>query len=311
MSVTVDIDKRSGFCAGVISAISTAEKFLENSGEKCLFSLGTIVHNEDEMARLEEKGLITIDREDLDEIQSAEGQTLIIRAHGEPPQTYVRARQLKFKIIDCTCPVVLQLQKSIREAYLRQKQEGRGGQILIFGKEGHAEALGLVGQTDGEAVVYENEEHLNGLISEGRINLRGPIELFSQTTNSPGAYARTSELLARALAAAADDTVAHMLTHGVLTVHDTICAQVATRHKNLSGFALSHDVVIFVSGKKSSNGRVLCELCKSVNIRTYHISSIDELKSSWFKSGDKVGVCGATSTPKWLLEQVAEKILEF
>lgn len=308
MSITVDIDKRSGFCAGVIAAITTAEKYLETSEEKCLFSLGSIVHNEEELSRLESKGLITIDGEDLDEMVSAEGKTLLIRAHGEPPKTYTRAEELGFQVIDCTCPVVLLLQKSIREAYLRLHRDGVEGQILIYGKEGHAEVLGLLGQVGGDAVVYENEEHLNRLIAEGKIRLNGPIEVFSQTTKSPSEYARTSEVLARAMATAADDTVAHMLTLGVLHVHDTICAQVATRFKNLSDFALAHDVIIFVSGKTSSNGRVLCELCKSVNIRTYHISTIEELKREWFGKDDKVGVCGATSTPKWLLEQVAQKI---
>ena len=308
MSITVDIDKRSGFCAGVIAAITTAEKYLETSKEKCLFSLGSIVHNEEELARLESKGLITIDNEDLDEMVSAEGKTLLIRAHGEPPKTYSRAEKLGFQVIDCTCPVVLQLQKSIREAYVRLHDNGAEGQILIYGKEGHAEVLGLLGQVEGDALVYENEEQLNRLIAEGKIRLSGPIEVFSQTTKSPSEYTRTTEVLARAMATAAGDTVAHMLTLGVLHVHDTICAQVATRFKNLSDFDLAHDVIIFVSGKTSSNGRVLCELCKSVNIRTYHIGSIEELKREWFGKDDKVGVCGATSTPKWLLEQVAQKI---
>ena len=333
MARSVEIDPHSGFCGGVIRAITTAENYLAEHRDRTLYSLGSIVHNEEELARLESKGLRTITLDDLGKmvpsvmpsdasasgcgpVAAVEGSagaaavpgcgdTLLIRAHGEPPQTYARAAELGLEVVDCTCPVVLQLQKVIREAYAALSGRGK---VIIFGKVGHAEVLGLVGQVGGDALVVENLEMLQAAFERGEVPCDEPVEVFSQTTKSPSEYTRTTEVLARAMATAAGDTVAHMLTLGVLHVHDTICAQVATRFKNLSDFALAHDVIIFVSGKTSSNGRVLCELCKSVNIRTYHIGSIEELKREWFGKDDKVGVCGATSTPKWLLEQVAQKI---
>lgn len=294
--ITVDIDKNSGFCAGVIRAIGKAEEFLEGKeGEhKRLYSLGAIVHNDSELERLKQQGLVTIDKEDLDEMVNAEGEVLLIRAHGEPPQTYEKAEGLGFRIIDCTCPVVLKLQQRIKEAYLAQKEAGKG-QIIIFGKPGHAEVLGLVGHTEGSAITIESMQMLENCIAEGTIRLDVPTEVFSQTTKSPSEY----ELLCRRLEE--DIEVIH--------THDTICSQVATRHERLSRFALEHDTIIFVAGKASSNGKVLCDLCKSLNIRTYHIDSPSEIKREWFRADDRVGVCGATSTPKWLLEEVAENIL--
>ena len=296
--ITVDIDKNSGFCAGVIRAISKAEEFL-NAGskaegeEKRLYSLGAIVHNDSELERLLKQGLVTIDKEDLDEMVNAQGEVLLIRAHGEPPQTYTKAAELGFEVIDCTCPVVLKLQQRIREAYQKQQEDGKG-KIIIFGKIGHAEVLGLVGQTEGKAIVVENIPMLETAISEGQVCLDEPIELFSQTTKSPSEYA---QLCAR------------LKELAQVNVHDTICSQVATRHERLSQFALEHDIIIFVAGKASSNGKVLCDLCKSLNIRTYYIDSVAEIKREWFRADDKVGICGATSTPKWLLEEVADNIL--
>ena len=225
----------------------------------------------------------------------ARGETLLIRAHGEPPQTYRLAESLGFEVIDCTCPVVLQLQKKIREAYKAQKESGKG-QIIIFGKPGHAEVLGLIGQTEETAIVVENVAMLEDAIKTGKICLDIPTEIFSQTTKSPAEY---SLLCARML---------EKMDSNLLTVHDTVCSQVASRHAKLSKFALEHDVIIFVSGKASSNGKVLCDLCKSLNIRTYHIDSVAEIKREWFRADDKVGVCGATSTPKWLLDDVARAI---
>ena len=302
--LTVDIDRNSGFCAGVIRAIGRAEEFLkENDGSseegKKLFSLGAIVHNDAELSRLVNQGLVTIDKEDLDDMIEAEGEVLLIRAHGEPPQTYDKAKALGFEIIDCTCPVVLKLQQRIRQAYEKHISEGKG-QIIIFGKTGHAEVLGLLGQTDDSAVVVENIQMLENAIAEGTILIDTPTEVFSQTTKSPSEY---KDLCARLEEVISD--------RNLLNVHDTICSQVATRHDRLSDFALEHDVIIFVSGKASSNGRVLCDLCKSLNIRTYHIDSTSEIKREWFRDDDKVGVCGATSTPKWLLEDVASCILDF
>lgn len=295
--LTVDIDSNSGFCAGVIRAINKAEEYLnEGNEEKRLYSLGSIVHNDAELGRLVKQGLVTIDKEDLDEMVNADGEVLLIRAHGEPPQTYRTAEGLGFSIIDCTCPVVLKLQERIRDAYRRLS---KGGQIIIFGKPGHAEVLGLIGQTDGTAIVVENILMLEELIEDGTIKLDIPTEVFSQTTKSPAEYSRLCERLEE-----------KMDGKGLLKVHDTICSQVATRHERLSKFALEHDIIIFVSGKASSNGKVLCDLCKSLNIRTYHIDSTEEIKREWFRADDKVGVCGATSTPKWLLEDVAGHILD-
>ena len=305
--LTVDIDSNSGFCAGVIRAISKAEEFLKD-GER-LYSLGAIVHNDAELSRLVDKGMVTIDKEDLEEMVDAKGETLLIRAHGEPPQTYETAENLGFKIIDCTCPVVLQLQKRIKEAYLRIQAEGQG-QIIIFGKIGHAEVLGLVGQTEGKAVVVENICMLEEYVETGVLKLDVHTEVFSQPTKSPAEYSRLCARLEEMMASYCELPIERFKGRDLLNVHDTVCSQVATRHERLSKFALEHDIIIFVSGKASSNGKVLCDLCKSLNIRTYHIDSVSEIKREWFRADDKVGVCGATSTPKWLLEEVAEHILD-
>lgn len=294
MGLSVEIDSNSGFCGGVIRAIGCAEKYLDAAEGGHMFSLGAIVHNEEELARLGRKGLVTIDVEDLEDMTQAQGETLLIRAHGEPPQTYRRAEALGFNVIDCTCPVVLRLQASIRDAYALLKP--RGGQVVIFGKIGHAEVLGLVGQVGGDAVVVESRAMLESAVADGTLRSDVPMEIFSQTTKSPDEYAEICSLLRDIVGA------------DLLTVHDTICSQVASRHEKLAQFALNHDVVLFVSGKSSSNGKVLCDLCKSLNIRTYHIGSWQDIKADWFRENDKVGVCGATSTPKWLLEQVADYV---
>jgi len=310
--LTVDIDGNSGFCAGVIRAIGKAEEYLHvdsHEDKKRLYSLGAIVHNDAELNRLVNQGLVTIDKEDLDEMVGADGEVLLIRAHGEPPQTYVQAESLGFSIIDCTCPVVLKLQQRIKEAYKTQLESGEG-QIIIFGKIGHAEVLGLIGQTDGTAIVVENILMLQELIEDGTIRLDIPTEVFSQTTKSPAEYSRLCSRLEETMARYNELSVERFKGRGLLNVHDTICSQVATRHERLSKFAMEHDIIIFVSGKASSNGKVLCDLCKSLNIRTYHIDSTIEIKREWFRADDKVGVCGATSTPKWLLEETAERILE-
>ncbi len=293
MAIQVEIEKHSGFCGGVIRAIGRAEKFLEESPGRTLYSLGDIVHNEAELRRLGEKGLITVDKDGLMNIPDPSSETLLIRAHGEPPQTYSLAQKLGLTVIDCTCPVVLKLQKSIREAYERVKPAG--GQIVIFGKIGHAEVLGLLGQVSGDAVVIENMPMLLSALEDGSIRTDKPLEIFSQTTKSPVEYSEICKVLESCPGAG-------------LQVHNTICSQVASRHEELADFALRHDVVVFVSGVSSSNGKVLFDLCKSRNQRTYHISDPSELEPEWFSDGDKVGVCGATSTPGWLLEQVAERI---
>ena len=299
--MTVEIDKRSGFCGGVIRAISKAEEFLDANPGKKLYSLGAIVHNEAELERLGRKGLVTISKEDIGKIPSPSTETLLIRAHGEPPSTYELAREVGINVIDCTCPVVLKLQQNIREAHRRleigvaSSSGSTNGQVLVFGKVGHAEVLGLLGQVGGDAVVIENMEMLLTALENGAIRTDVPLEIFSQTTKSPTEYSQICAVLSEKAQAG-------------LTVHNTICSQVASRHEELSSFAQSHDIIIFVSGASSSNGKVLCDLCRSKNPRTYHISSPEEIAPSWFRPDDKVGICGATSTPRWLLESVAEAI---
>ena len=305
--LTVDIDTNSGFCAGVIRAIGKAEEFLGKNER--LYSLGAIVHNDAELSRLTQMGLVTIDKDDLGEMVNAAGETLLIRAHGEPPQTYTLAEGLGFNIIDCTCPVVLPLQKKIKDAYEICKAGEGKGQIIIFGKTGHAEVLGLVGQTEGTAIVVENFIMMEELIEDGIIRLDAPTMVFSQTTKSPAEYARVCASLLERMAKFNGMSVENFKNSGRLLIHNTICSQVASRHQKLTKFALQHDIIIFVSGKASSNGKVLCDLCKSLNIRTYHITSASEIKRDWFRADDTVGVCGATSTPKWLLEEVANEIL--
>ena len=280
----VIIDPGSGFCGGVIRAISRAEEFL--SSHPKLHSLGEMVHNEAELVRLESKGLVSVGRDALGSLPA--GESVLIRAHGEPPSTYAAASHLN--IIDCTCPVVLKIQKSIREA--GERLAGKGT-IVIFGKIGHPEVLGLVGQAPGQAVVVvENMKQLQQAVTEARI--AAPVEVFSQTTKSPVEYGQICSVLQEIY----PDTV----------IHNTICSQVAERHRALSEFAGEHDVVVFVAGRQSSNGRVLFELCRSVNANSYLVGDISELKPLWFDGARSVGVCGATSTPKWLLEQVADAI---
>ena len=284
--VTVDIDPGSGFCGGVIRAITRAEGFLD--GKDHLHSLGAIVHNEAELDRLGAKGLRTV--ASLSEVP--EGGTVLIRAHGEPPATYAEAHSRGLSLIDCTCPVVLKLQQHIREAYARLHESGSHGTLIIFGKIGHAEVLGLLGQVDGDALVVENRGMLEAALPG--IDFSQPVEIFSQTTKSPAEYAEICDRV-RSLGSR-------------VTVHDTICAQVANRHEHLVDFARSHDILLFVAGEASSNGKVLFDLCRSVNPRTWRIGSPDDIDPAWFRDGDRAGVCGATSTPKWLLEAVATAV---
>lgn len=283
--IEVGIDPHSGFCGGVIRAISTAEEFLSKGGGP-LWSLGAIVHNEEELARLGRKGLGTVDHGGLGSL--GEGDTVLIRAHGEPPQTYERLKAAGLGIIDCTCPVVLRLQKQIKDAAAR-------AQVVIFGKIGHPEVLGLVGQTGGGAVVVETVEQLREAVSDGRISVSEPVELFSQTTMSPEGYEELAAVL-------------RSLVTGTLEVHSTICAQVASRHRELAAFAGTHDVIVFVAGSSSSNGKVLYNWCRSINPRTFMVASPEEIKPGWFAGAASAGVCGATSTPRWLLESVASAI---
>lgn len=292
----VEIDKQSGFCGGVIRAIGTAERFLGEHGGR-LYSLGAIVHNEEELARLNSLGLETVSVADLPSLSSpAEKKTLLIRAHGEPPAVYQQVSALGFDLIDCTCPVVLGLQKQIREAYARLN--AAGGRVIIYGKDGHPEVLGLVGQVDGDVIVVQTVAQLEEMEASGDLSFDCPIELFSQTTMSPVGYQSIAEYLAS------------RMPDSLLVVHKTICSQVASRHKELVSFARAHDVIVFVAGSSSSNGKVLYDLCKKENARTYHIGSPSEIDPEWFLPSDFVGICGATSTPKWLLDQVATTISE-
>ena len=284
--VTVEIDSRSGFCGGVIRAITRAERFLD--GQDHLYSLGAIVHNEAELDRLGAEGLRTV--ASIPDVP--EGETVLIRAHGEPPSTYAAARGRGLTVIDCTCPVVLQLQAHIRQAYARLHADGLQGTLIIFGKIGHAEVLGLLGQVDGDAIVVENRAMLEEVLPG--IDFSQPVEIFSQTTKSPSEYAEICDRV-RSLATS-------------VTVHDTICAQVANRHEHLMEFARTHDVILFVAGEASSNGKVLFDLCRGANPRSWRIGSAADIDPAWLRDGDHVGVCGATSTPKWLLEEVAETV---
>ena len=284
--LSVEIDPGSGFCGGVIRAITKAEDSLAQGTR--LYSLGAIVHNDAELGRLQKQGLVTVNS--LDEVP--EGGTVLIRAHGEPPSTYAEASARHLTVIDCSCPVVLQLQQRIREAYARIHAQGVHGQIIIFGQVGHAEVLGLVGQVNGDALVVENPEMLEEAMPS--LDFSEPIEIFSQTTKSPREYKIICDML--------------QARGARLTIHNTICGQVSSRHEKLIQFAQNHDIIIFVTGKESSNGKILSALCRNVNPRTYVIGRIKEIDSAWFRNGDRVGVCGATSTPKWALEAVAHNI---
>ena len=277
MDIQIEIDSASGFCFGVTTAIGKAEEEL-SKGEK-LYCLGDIVHNGKECERLRSMGLITIDHE---EFAMLKGVKVLLRAHGEPPETYEIAKRNNIEIIDATCPVVLQLQKRIKQTNIKDKHP----QIVIFGKKGHAEVLGLVGQTDGSAIVIEKEEDVELL------DFTKDICLFSQTTKSLDGFRKIVEYME-----------SHILPPATFRYFDTICRQVANRLPNILKFASKHDVILFVCGRKSSNGKVLFEACRSINSRTYLVDSPSEIENCWFKDAKTVGICGATSTPKWLMEE--------
>lgn len=279
----IEIDKDSGFCNGVVSAIRKAEDELDRSGT--LYCLGDIVHNSDEVERLKKRGLITITHEDL---KNLHGVKVLLRAHGEPPSTYEIAKANDITIIDATCPVVLHLQKRIRESY-----NNRTGNetIVIYGKSGHAEVNGLVGQTAGEAVVVEDAGGLD------RIDYNNDIVLYSQTTKSVQGL---SEMISAIESRKSPDAK--------FRYYDTICRQVANRVPRLRQFATAHDLILFVSGKKSSNGKILYAECRDVNPNTYLISNPGEIQPEWLEGIDSVGICGATSTPRWLMEEVKEHL---
>ena len=289
----VTIDEYSGFCFGVTAAIEAAERELKVGP---LFCLGDIVHNGQEVERLDKLGLVTIDYDDLRTLRNVR---VLLRAHGEPPSTYRIAEQNNIEIIDASCPVVLKLQKRIRETYL--KHHGTDAQIVIFGQKGHAEVIGLEGQTNNTAIVVESVADLD-VLDYGR-----SIYLFSQTTKSvEGFHAIVEAIKAKRLLGERRETEGEG-QEIVFEYHDTICRNVANRVKRLQDFARCNDVVIFVGGKKSSNAKVLFQHCLEVNSSTVFVSSVDDLTDEMIStchSMDRVGICGATSTPKWLMEQI-------
>ena len=277
----IEIDNGSGFCFGVTTAIQKAEDTLKE-GQK-LYCLGDIVHNGMECERLRKMGLITIEHDDFEKLHDA---TVLLRAHGEPPSTYETARRNNITIIDATCPVVLALQKRIKKKY-----ENRTGQIVIFGKNGHAEVLGLVGQTAGNAIVIEHAEEVE------KLDFTRNIYLYSQTTKSLDEFHRII-----------DYCQAHMIGDAQFQSFDTICRQVANRMPNICQFATKHDLILFVSGRKSSNGKVLFNACCEHNGNAHQIEGPDEIDPKWLQTIHSIGICGATSTPKWLMEQGAARL---
>lgn len=282
----VTIDENSGFCFGVVRAIGEAEAALERVGE--VSSLGDIVHNRVEVQRLEALGLRTITH---DEIESVGGGMLLIRAHGEPPRTYELAKSLGVSVIDATCPVVARLQRRVRQAY--ESMKPLGGCVVLLGKRGHAEVVGLTGQVDDDVIVVEGEHDLDA------IDFTKPIYFLSQTTQSIELFNHLGDEIKRRSASV-----------DMVTIDDTICRRVAGREPLLAKFAESVDVVVFVSGRKSSNGKVLCEVCRRANERCYMVEEASELEAEWFEGVESVGICGATSTPRWLMENVAKAVEE-
>ena len=278
LNLQVTIDDNSGFCFGVVYAIEMAEEILDERGH--LYCLGDIVHNDEEVKRLEAKGLRIISHEELAGLSN---EKVLIRAHGEPPSTYETALRNNLELIDASCPVVLKLQNRIKNSYDKDEH------IYIYGKHGHAEVIGLLGQTNNEAVVFQDLAELS------LDQLPEKVTLYSQTTKSTDKFYEIKNKLEAA---------------GVqVDANDTICRQVSNRDKELRGFARQFDVIIFVSGSKSSNGKVLYNVCRDTNPRTHFISNVNELDLTWFTPGQSVGVCGATSTPMWLMEQVKNQLL--
>lgn len=289
----VTIDPHSGFCFGVVYAIQMAEDELDNTGQ--LYCLGDIVHNNVEVDRLRAKGLEIIDHEKLKKLKDCK---VLIRAHGEPPETYKIALENNIELIDASCPVVLKLQNRVRISVDAMTE--KDGQVVIFGEAGHAEVMGLVGQTKGEAILVRNEEDLD------KVDYSKPIYFFSQTTKSTRGFEKMRTLLEERSRKAQEQEV----NQEFLNSNDTVCRQVSNREPQLKKFSAAHDVIIFVSGKKSSNGKVLFEVCKSINPRTFFISDVDEIDPLWIKGADSIGICGATSTPMWLMKKVEEHLSE-
>ena len=286
----VAIDQNSGFCFGVVRAIQAAENELKNSNS--LYCLGDIVHNNEEVIRLKKMGMTVINKKEMQELKN---QKMLIRAHGEPPSTYLLAKQNNISVIDTTCTVVLNLQNIVRQGYL--EIEPKHGQVVILGKKGHAEVVGLCGQTNDTALVVSSLEEIDA------IDFHKPIRLYAQTTQSLSTFKNLVKLINQKY-------VELGIENPDFVWHDTICRQVSNRENSLKQFASDHDTIIFVSGEKSSNGMVLYKICQSANEHSYRISSLKEIKKEWFEGCKNVGVCGATSTPMWLMNVVANEIKE-
>jgi len=287
----VTIDKYSGFCFGVFYAIQMAEEVLKQEGS--LYCLGDIVHNNKEVERLNSLGLKIINHADLENLSDCK---VLIRAHGEPPSTYKLAMKNNIQLLDASCPVVLKLQHQIKEGH--EELKDIDGQVIIFGKEGHAEVTGLVGQTNGDAIIVATVDDLE------KIDFSKSISIYSQTTKSPQAFKDITLEIEKRVKLSSNSEVKYI-------VNDTLCRQVSGREPQLKQFSIENDVIIFVSGKKSSNGKMLYKSCKSENPNSYFVSDVDELNSDWFKHSKTVGICGATSTPRWLMENVQKQIEKF
>jgi 4-hydroxy-3-methylbut-2-en-1-yl diphosphate reductase len=285
----VEIDSHSGFCFGVVNAVKIAETELEKYG--ILYCLGEIVHNSVELQRLRDKGLVTIT---FQEFKKLKDTRVLLRAHGEPPETYIIARENNISIVDASCPVVLKLQKKIKTSY--GQMGATEGQLVIFGKEDHAEVNGLVGQTMGKAIVVNNFGDL------GKIDFTKPITIFSQTTQGKNAYLEIQEEIKRRISTAGNDPVK------TLNCNDSICKQVSSREPKLKEFAAKHDLILFVGSPQSSNGKMLYQVCKEANANSFMVSDINDLNLEWLKPVSSIGICGATSTPRWLMEKIANYI---
>ncbi|PZX60150.1 4-hydroxy-3-methylbut-2-enyl diphosphate reductase [Algoriphagus ratkowskyi] len=282
----VTIDKNSGYCFGVEFAIKMAEDEMEQSDQ--LYCLGDIVHNDMEVSRLSAKGLVVIDREQLSNLRDCK---VLIRAHGEPPETYRTAIENNIELIDASCPVVLKLQHRVKTAF--DKMEREEGQIVIYGKKGHAEVIGLTGQTLEKAIVVMEDADLE------KIDFTRPVTLFSQTTKSTKGFYEISQKIEERIQAAKQE-----VNRETFNPNDSICRQVSNREPQLHRFSQENDVILFVSGKKSSNGKALYQVCLAQNDRSYFIENETEIDPDWIQKDEKVGICGATSTPMWLMEQV-------
>ena len=285
----ITVDPKSGFCFGVVYAIEMAENILKEDNK--LYCLGDIVHNNREVDRLNNLGLEIIDHKRLSELNDCK---VLIRAHGEPPSTYEIALKNNIELLDASCPVVLKLQHQIKEGYETIKKID--GQVIIYGKEGHAEVTGLVGQTNGEAIIVTTKEDIS------KIDFEKPIYIYSQTTKSPKAFQDIVDEIKKKLIALGKDVDLKFV------VHDTLCRQVSGREPQLKTFASENDVIVFVSGTKSSNGKMLFLSCKEQNKQSYFVSDTKEIDENWFKNFNSVGICGATSTPRWLMDEVADHI---